>query len=537
MTGKVIDRDRVLRRVWLLLATIVFVLVIAIRIRLLSIPLERDEGEYAYTGQLMLQGIPPYKLAYNMKFPGTYAAYAGIMSLFGQTINGIHLGLLMVNAATIVLTFFLGRRLVNSIAGLAAAIAYAILSLSPSVFGLAAHATHFVMLPVLGATLLLLRQSDRGAIVSLFASGLLFGIGLLMKQPAFFFVLFGGIYLVSNDLRRRVGLRAILLRNLIFGGGAILPFGITCLLLWYAGVFDKFWFWTIDYARQYATVVPLKEALRMFAETVTKVIGASWTLWLLAGFGLLAGVWHKATRASTSFLLGLFAASALALSSGLYFREHYFIFVLPTVSLFVGIAISKLTARVTGHTKIVRFVPLSVLAAAVCLPVILAETLFFEASPVEACRMIYDLNPFPESIRIAEYARNHTDPEDTIGILGSEPQIYFYSNRHAATGYIYTYSLMELQSYALPMQQEMIREIEVTRPKYLIAVHITSSWLKHPGSEALILRWINVYLKEHYDVVGAVNIVANDRTDYYFEQVPKLALPPVNYILLYQRKL
>lgn len=37
-------------------------------------PLERDEGEYAYAGQLMLQGIPPYQLAYNMKLPGTYAA-------------------------------------------------------------------------------------------------------------------------------------------------------------------------------------------------------------------------------------------------------------------------------------------------------------------------------------------------------------------------------------------------------------------------------------------------------------------------------
>ena len=72
---------------WWALAIIVFTLVVAIRIRLLGIPLERDEGEYAYAGQLILQGIPPYKLAYNMKFPGTYAAYALIMSIFGQTIH------------------------------------------------------------------------------------------------------------------------------------------------------------------------------------------------------------------------------------------------------------------------------------------------------------------------------------------------------------------------------------------------------------------------------------------------------------------
>ena len=67
MKRKAAERDRVLGTAWIFLAVIVFGLVIAIRIRLLGIPLERDEGEYAYAGQLMLQGIPPYKLAYNMK--------------------------------------------------------------------------------------------------------------------------------------------------------------------------------------------------------------------------------------------------------------------------------------------------------------------------------------------------------------------------------------------------------------------------------------------------------------------------------------
>lgn len=536
MKRKVVDRDRVLRRGWWIFATIVFVLVVAIRIRLLGIPLERDEGEYAYAGQLMLEGMPPYKLAYNMKFPGTYAAYAAIMAIFGQTPIGIHLGLLVVNVATSGLIYFLGRRLGSSTAGIAGAITYAVLSLSSSVLGLAAHATHFVMLPVLAATLLLVKQSDRKAAGSLFASGLLFGIGLLMKQPAMFFVLFGAIYLIATDIRRGIGLKEVLQRSFIFGGGAILPLGITCLFLWQAGVFDKFWFWTIDYAREYATATSLKNAGRMFGETVTPVLGAGWMLWLLAGFGLLAGVSHKATRVSTTLLVGLFAASALALSSGLYFREHYFIFVLPAVSLLVGVAISKLTGSVTRQTGISRFVPLFVLAAAVCLPVIRERTLFFGASPMEVCRTIYDLNPFPESIKIAEYVRDHTGPNDTIAVLGSEPQIYFYSSRHSATGYIYTYGLMERQTYALRMQQEMIREIELARPKYVIAMQMPISWLGRPESEMLILRWAIEYLKEHYDLVGFVNIIGPDRTDYYFTDLPAATPQLDNYVLIYQRK-
>jgi 4-amino-4-deoxy-L-arabinose transferase-like glycosyltransferase len=135
-----------------------------------------------------------------MKFPGTYAAYALIMSIFGQTITGIHLGLLLVNAATITLIFFLGRRLVNPTARIAAAISYAVLSVSPSVLGLAGLAAHFVMLPVLGGALLLVNQPDRQSLGRLFVSGLLFGLGLLMKQPAFFlfclerFISFRGIF-------------------------------------------------------------------------------------------------------------------------------------------------------------------------------------------------------------------------------------------------------------------------------------------------------------------------------------------------------
>src|SRR6476659_5118819 len=181
MTNQSDIHDKTLRVAWWTLAVIVFGFVLAIRIRLVGIPLERDEGEYAYAGQLLLQGIPPYKLAYNMKFPGTYGAYALIMALFGQTIVGIHLGLLLINAATILLIFLLCRRLINSIAGIAAAMTYAVLSVSPSVFGFAAHGEHFLMLPALGGMLLLVNKSDGRNFERLFASGLLFGTSLLMK--------------------------------------------------------------------------------------------------------------------------------------------------------------------------------------------------------------------------------------------------------------------------------------------------------------------------------------------------------------------
>ena len=76
-----------------------------VRLRLAAIPLERDEGEYAYSGQLLLEGLAPYQLAYSVKLPGTSATYAAIMAVFGQTPKGIHLGFLLVNLTSVALLF------------------------------------------------------------------------------------------------------------------------------------------------------------------------------------------------------------------------------------------------------------------------------------------------------------------------------------------------------------------------------------------------------------------------------------------------
>ena len=546
MAQKIDNNGQLLRFGWWTLAAIVFGLVIAIRIRLLGMPLERDEGEYAYAGQLMLQGIPPYKLAYNMKFPGTYAVYAIIMSIFGQTILGIHLGLLLVNVATIALIFLLGQRLMNSTAGIAAATSYAVLSASPSVLGLAAHATNFVMLPVLGGALLILKESERHAFGRLFASGLLFGIGALMKQPALLFIPFGAIHLLWNDVHQQFKLKKILLRNLILVIAAIVPLGITCLILWHAGVLDKFWFWTVRYAVQYGTFLigeiysgkwPLSRGMQFFVQSVTEAIGIGWVLWALAGLGLIVGLWDRSSRANANFLLGLLVFSVLAVCQGFYFRPHYFIMILPAVSLFVGIAFSKLSDLLTGRMIAVRFVPLFLLGTTLCLPILWDKKFFFGVSPVDACRMIYPDNPFPESIRIADYLREHTSSDDTIAVLGSEPEIYFYAQRRSATGYIYTYGLMEPQKYARQMQEEMIHEIERARPKYLISVVMFYSWLWRPGSERLVLTWANEYTAQNYSVAGFVNMVTPSRTDYYFGNIPQSVAQLGNYILIYQRNL
>lgn len=522
--------------IWLPWAVLLVAVAFAaiVRVRLLQIPLERDEGEYAYAGQLLLHGVPPYREAFNMKLPGVYAAYGLIMALFGQTIGGIHLGFLLCNAATILLVFLLGRRLFGATAGAVAAAAYALLSVSPGVYGTQAHATHFVVLPVLGACLLLLRALDRDPRPvpwlngGLFASGVLFGTGIVMKQHAAIFALFGVVYLAWMARRDRKLL-------LVSAGPAILagialPLAVTGLAIAGAGVFSSFWFWTITYGRAYVSESSLSTGIDTFNSVFPHVVGANFLIWLFAGLGALLAWWHKADRPAALFATTLLLASFLAVCPGFYFREHYFVLMLPAVALLAGAAVSSLD-RVIG-----RVLPAGLFAAILLFSIFQQSDFLYRDTPLQASRRMYSINPFPEAIPVGDYLRAHTRPGERIAVFGSEPEIYFYADRPTATGYIYTYGMMEPQPYALAMQNQMIHDIETVRPSYIVLVNASSSWVIRPTSLMNIFHWWNPYRVQHYRRVGVAEVLSPERTVYRWSNVESYESPAQVFLEIYQRK-
>jgi hypothetical protein len=518
---------------WALLTSVVIATVWA-RIHLAGLPLERDEGEYAYLGQLLLSGIPPYQLAYSMKFPGTSAAYGGLMALFGESHIGLHAALILVNLVAAGLIFMLGKQLVSETAGIAASGAYLMLSLMPYVLGQAAHATHFVVLFALAGALVLVRNLERQSIAPILVSGFLFGVGLMMKQPGLLFVIFGAAYLFSSDWRK-LRLRSTLARQLLFFSGALTPFAITCLLLWAAGVFGKFWFWTIDYAGQYGGRVSIAEGFQIFIAQFPLIVQHAWPVWIIAAIGLGLCMFNKTTRSAAKFLIVLLLFSLLAVSPGLYFRPHYFILLLPAISLLAGAAVVSVSKTLEARGRGISFVVLFVFAVVLAWPMWQEADFLFERPVREANRMVNGTNPFPEAIKIGEFIRSQSEPTDTIAVLGSEPEIYFYSHRKSATGYIYTYALMEPQPYAHQMQLEMIREIETARPRFLVLVIMNKSWLAGPDSDQTIFKWADTYSDTDYEEIALINIL--DRgTDYYFSARPAGVKLAPDHILIYRRK-
>lgn len=521
---------------WLLLS-LVLIFVSVVRYRLFDFPLERDEGEYAYMGQLLLQGIPPYKLAYNMKLPGTYGMYALIMKLFGESTRGIHFGFLLLNLATIVMLFGFVKKVSNSFVALASSAAYGVYSLNPYVLGFAAHATHFLLFWSLPGVYLLYTATEKKTQIQYFIVGLFFGLGFLMKQQAIFLILFTGLFFLYHSyIEFKVGsfeLIQFLIRGILLVTGTVTPFLLTVGILYVWGVFPSFWYWTFQYASKYAGMSSLAEGLANFKNTFLLLTFGYKTLWAFVGIGLVVSFFVKIDLKKKVFLFLLFLFSFLTTTPGLYFREHYFITFLPFAFIYFGISIELFRKILLEKFNIIITTSLVLLLFLIIFKFKAHKEYYFQENPIKLSRIIYGVNPFQEAIKISEYIKANTKEEEQIVVLGSEPEIYFYSNRKSATGYIYMYPLMEIHPYAKEMQMNLVKDIENNPHSHLVYVNkkLNYTWSILEKSETFLLDWFEKNKNEKYELVGIAEIISLDETVYKWGEEAKQYKPKSDYYI------
>jgi len=547
-----------------------------VRIRLADAPLERDEGEHAYLAQMMLDGNAPWKLAYNLKLPGTDAIYA-VCLLFGHTAVAIRMGLLVLNTLTVFLVALLGRKLFGIAAGLVAGASYALLSSSQNVVGTVFHSTHLVVLFSVIAALLLLEATLKPW--RLFATGLVYGLTFLMKQPGAAFAVFGALYIVVRWRQTRTGIAQGLRAILPFVAGCSLPYALLCVALWRAGVFERFWFWTVTLAEAYAAQRSFSMALVFLRYALPKVLLPNLFLWVTAAVGLGLALYARGTRTSGLFTAGLLVFSFAAVSAGGNFNPNYFIMMFPALALSVGAlpALGKSLVEPASSATVIcspptrdktlrknrkkrknpnrlerasvppknsffasRYAPkLPFLCCAIACFYSLAaqEAYLFSMTPYEFSRSSYATNPFPEAAQAGEYIRTHSDPGARVAVLGSEAEVYFYAQRRAATGYLFTYSLMETHRYAPGLQREMIAEIEAARPEYIVYVSTPFSWLATPQSPMTFYKWMPEYVSSHYDAVGIIELTVAGSVKYVWGSAAAIYQPASNnYLVISRRK-
>ena len=500
-------------RIWWLLGLVV-ILAGLVRLRLLNVPFERDEGEYAYAGQLILSGVPPYTLLYNMKLPGTYLAYALAMLLFGQTIAGARLGLLIATSLTCVGVFQLARRFVPARDSLAAAAAYAILALSTEMLGPFGHATHYVALFAVWGLVTLARAIECGRVVGFVFSGVLLGLAVLMKQPGAVFLACAGVWIAAG----RPGKRARDLGALSLG--AAVPFAMLAAWLFFSGSFGRFWLWVVRYGPAYSGLLGLAEGWENLRLHVSWILPQALLLWLLAGVGLGLLFTRRFPGQERLRAVTLFVFSFAGVCPGFYFREHYFLVLVPAVALLVALATNALRAVPRAGTWLAPG-----LVVIGCAQALYAQRdVLLRAGPDEVSRIVYGPNLFVESVQIGRYLHDRTRSDDRIFILGSEAEILFYAQRNSATGVVYMYPLLESHPLARAMGETLIHEVEERRPAYTVLIGNPESWREALEPRPRFLDWAPRYLAENYFVAGQV-VASEQGTRYLWE--PEAARQPI----------
>jgi hypothetical protein len=483
----------------------------AIRSRLLDLPLERDEGGYATVAQLLLAGVSPYTEAYEMRMSGVFLAYALFLGLLGESAEALRIGLALANAGSTLLLYRLGRSLADETAGASAAVLFAATSLLASVLGLAANTEHFVLLPAIAGLWLLSATPSAGRA---WWGGCLLGLAFLTKQTAAPLVVCGVLVAWLGAREQRLGAPRI---ALACAAGAVLPTLATGLALAVAGSFGSFWFWTVVYPLTYATAPASAEVAAALREELPRVLAATAPLWLLALVGGAAGLRTPRLRSAARLAWLWLAFAAAAVAAGQRFRPQHFLLLLPPAALLAGLATSALAALLRRDAPAaLRVAPAGIVAVAVVAMLWGDRALLLRMDDEAASRALHGANPFPEAREIGLWLREHGSPGDRVAVLGSEPQIYFYSRLRPATPYLHGYELMQDHAYAARMQRDLIERLEARPPRFVVFVNMGISWRPAPGAGSPLLAWVRDQLPRRYTQVGQINLLDTTHTDYHW---------------------
>lgn len=497
---------RVHSGLWALIAVTVVTFAL-LRVPYLSVPLERDEGEYAYIAQRILEGDVPYRDAFDQKPPGVFLAYAAAFLVFGQSIESIHLLLYLWTAATVLVLFGLVRRLSGDWAAGFASLIFAVASVDPRLAATAANTELFMLLPITASMACLVRGLAEPRARWWFACGALAAAACWIKQVAALNAAFVAVY-AGVVLFRRGGARASL-RGLLW---LALGTAVTSVpvVLWFvlAGAWTSFVDAVFLHNLAYAGNPPMQEGLDTAIYWLGRQVPSQAVFWALAAWVLVV---PRSADPRIRRLLGFWAlASAAGVAVGFRFRPHYFVQMLPVLAALGGVAAGSVAQWLWARSRRAGAIGTASLAGLLIAPPVVANWETLRAEPDAISRQIYHLNPFPESLEIADYIRRTSEADDTIYVVGSEPQILFYAHRRSATRYIFFYPLTGGYPDSADRQRELIREVRANRPRYVVVANLRTSLMTGPETDTYVFEETLKILRGGYRLEFVVRPHAGD---------------------------
>ena len=486
----VVCENQAVKRTIISLAIIIF-MVLAIRVPLLGIPFERDEGEYAYIAWRMGHHELPYRDWIDQKPPGVFWVYRVALSLPLEPVHAVHLMGLIFSAASACALFFLASRFMNQFWAMVSAVLFAILSTDPLVEGTAANTELFMLLPLILSQIALLSavSENRRKIPLALLAGALTGLAVAFKQVAIFnwpLLIFSYWLFVAGTGRLRKTLWFAAWSAV--GAAAIWGFIGSYFMLRH-GLKD-FTYNVFTHNLEYITTIP-------YCIGTLKAISRSQLLiWGFSAVGFVTLCITKRVKIFL-FLAGWMVASMAGVSVSGYFFPHYFQQILPVLCLTAALGAGGLEGASFWKTTPIWSQRAILGMALIILPVMVVYPFVFSYSPKEAVRKIYPYDSgFAEMPDLGKRIAQITRPDDRVFIFGAEPEVLFYAQRVSATRYIFLFPLYGSYSDARTRQIETADEISANQPA--AALYLPNTHFFLPGSEQYFTKWSQTYLHENF---------------------------------------
>jgi hypothetical protein len=486
------------KRTIISLAIIIF-LVSAIRVPLLGIPFERDEGEYAYIAWRIGHHELPYRDWVDQKPPGIFWVYRMALSLPIEPIRAVHLMGLVFSAASACALFFLASRFVKRFWAIISAILFAILSADPLMEGTAANTELFMLLPLILSQLALFSavSEERRKTSLAILAGALTGIAIAFKQVAIVnwpLLCFSYWLFVAGTGRLR--------KTFYFAAWSAA--GVAAIWVFIGSYFmlrhglNDFIYDVFTHNLEYIKTIPWSVRLNYCIGTLKTLSGSQMLVWIFSAIGFMMLCISKQTKIFL-FLAGGTIASMVGVSISGYFFPHYFQQLLPVLCLTAALGAGELESG--SFWKVIpawsRRTALGL--ALFILPVIVVYPFIFEYSPKEAVRKIYLGNSFfAEASDLGARIAQITRPDDRVFIFGAEPEVLFYAQRLSATRYIFLFPLYGPYSDAKTRQMQTADEVSASHPA--AALYLPNGLFFSPGSEQFFTKWSQAYFRDNFRV-------------------------------------
>jgi hypothetical protein len=456
-------------------------------------PLIRDEGEYAYAAQLLVQGVAPYEYAFIQKPPMVIYSYALSNLLLPHVFWAPRLlAYLFVALATILLGYIARLEFGKGFAWPAMWLVTPMVLL-PELEQFKANTEMFLLLPLLATVAVYAQSRHRGQKLKYwFAAGFLGATTLCYKYTALPMLAF--VYVVwSIELWHGVRNVNLLGRSWLaaFAGAAVAAIIELGFFLVHDGG-ARLWECTVEFNRYYAS------SSNFGLAAFWSQMGIFWSGWWILFFLPLAVFLKPNPR--RWFWIGIFICSLLATSASC--NSQYYIPMMPFWALLCAVGIRALASRLTEWSASTSKWIGCLITIVVMLLLIRPDVPWLKCTRERFAEVKLAGYPFLESQTVAARVAQLSSPDDFVFIAGSEPQILCYAQRFSPTRFITVYSLMIPTPVALKYQQEAIRDLQKRPPSLIIYVSSSTSWERQETTPMDFFIFLKNFLKQNYSVIG-----------------------------------